>query len=160
MVPVNKATPVEHKTLMFNTIQIRDLIGMLGDRNTFTGQGELFFTNPPKKNLQHTIFAVPAEILTRIGLDLDLLTPVQGQIDFDIAGGRVTFSRFKDVYSKKKVAKFYLQSDGQESYIDFDGNLFLKIKMKQYNLIFKLAELFTVTVQGTVKKPAYSLQKQ
>lgn len=65
----------------------------------------------------------------------------------------------KDVYSKGKMSKFYLPNNSLPSYIDFDGNLHMQVRMKQYNLIFKLAELFTVTVQGTVKKPTYTLQK-
>ena len=36
----------------------------------------------------------------------------------------------------------------------------MQVRMKQYNLLFKLAELFTVTVQGTLKEPTYTLQKQ
>ncbi len=32
--------------------------------------------------------------------------------------------------------------------------------MKQYNLIFKLAELFTFTLQGNLNKPTFTLYKQ
>ncbi len=36
----------------------------------------------------------------------------------------------------------------------------MKVKMRQYNLFFKLAELFTVTIEGTLQKPTYILEKQ
>jgi hypothetical protein len=110
--------------------------------------------------LQHTILAIPAELLTRIGLDLAVLTPVRGSVLFDIKDGKAALNRFKDVYSKGRLSKFYLANNGIGSYVDFDGNLNLQVRMKQYNLIFKLAELFTVTVQGTLRKPTYALQKQ
>ncbi len=98
--------------------------------------------------------------MTRIGLDLDVLTPVRGVIEYEIKDSRVAFTRFKDVYSKKRVSKFYLPNNSEQSYVDFDGNLNLHVRMKQYNIIFKLAELFTVTVQGDLQKPTYSLHKQ
>lgn len=153
-------TPRVGKSLVIRHLEIDNLQGILGDKNSFTGYGHLAFVNPPKKNLQHTIFAIPAELLTRIGLDMAALTPVRGSIYFELKNGRASITRFKDIYSKGKLSKFNLANNGYESYVDFDGNLNLQVRMKQYNLIFKLAELFTVTVQGTLRKPTYALQKQ
>lgn len=157
---INPTTPKDKKTLVINTLEINGLNGFLGDRNSFKGNGHLTFSNPPKKNLQHTIFAIPADILTRIGLDPEVLTPVKGLIEYDIRDAKVVLTRFKDVYSKKKVSKFYLPNNNFQSYVDFDGNVNMQVRMKQYNLIFKLAELFTVTIQGTLQKPVYNLQRQ
>lgn len=148
------------KSITFRQMEINNLQGILGNRNSFTGTGKLNFVNPQKKNFEDTIFAIPAELLTRIGLDLGVLTPIRGNIDFDVSDGKIFLRKFKDVYSKKKVSKFQLANTGYQSYIDFDGNVHVQIKMKQYNLVFKLAELFTVTIGGTVHKPTYSLQKQ
>ena len=148
------------KSLTIRLMEVENLHGILGDRNTFQGYGRLHFVNPPKKNFQDTIFSIPADLLTRIGLDLGVLTPVRGNIDFDIRDSRIFFTRFKDVYSKKRMSKFQLANTGYQSFIDLDGNVHVQIKMKQYNLVFKLAELFTVTIGGTVNKPTYSLQKQ
>ena len=148
------------KSLNIRQLVIQDLHGTLGNKNSFTGAGQLSFINPPKKNLQHTILAIPAELLTRIGLDLAVLTPVRGTISYKIGDGKATITRFKDIYSKGRASKFYLPHNNYESYVDFDGNLHVQVRMKQYNLIFKLAELFTVTVQGTLANPTYSLQKQ
>lgn len=153
-------TPQIAKSLVIRHMEVNDFQGALGDKTSFTGYGHLAFINPPKKNLQHTIFAIPAEILTRIGLDMAVLTPVRGSIFFELKDGRASITRFKDIYSKGKLSKFNLANNGYDSYVDFDGNLHLHVRMKQYNLIFKLAELFTVTVQGTLRKPTYALQKQ
>ncbi|HEV8052458.1 MAG TPA: hypothetical protein VGP47_08185, partial [Parachlamydiaceae bacterium] len=157
---VKPAPPRAGKSLVIRNLNINDVNGILGDRNSFTGFGQLSFANPPKKNLQPTILAIPAELLTRIGLDLAVLTPVRGTIIFDLKDGKAALNRFKDVYSKGRLSKFYLANNGSNSYVDFDGNLNLQVRMKQYNIIFKLAELFTVTVQGTLRKPTYALQKQ
>lgn len=154
------ATPRAARSLVIRTLNIKDVSGILGEKNTFKGNGQLTFANPPKKNLQPSFLAIPVELLTRIGLDLAVLTPVRGTIIFDIKDGKASLTRFKDVYSKGRLSKFYLPNNGNGSYVDFDGNLNLQVRMKQYNIVFKLAELFTVNVQGTLKKPTYTLQKQ
>lgn len=148
------------KSLVIRELNIDNLNGYLDDRNSFTGSGVLNFINPPKNNVQHNIFTIPIEILQRIGLDLAVLNPVRGTIQYEIADGKVVLNRFKDMYSKNKMSKFYLPNNRYQSYLDLDGNLHVQVRMKQYNLIFKLAELFTFTIQGTLKKPTYTLQKQ
>lgn len=147
------------KALVIQDISVENLQGNMGDSSSFVGTGKLFFTNKTKKVLHNPIFVIPSEILNRLGLDLAVLTPVTGTILFNIENGRVNLAKFKDMYSDGKLSKFYLPSSSQ-SYMDFNGNLNLQVRMKQYNLLFKLAELFTVTIQGNIQKPTYSLQKQ
>lgn len=148
------------KTFVVRQLELHSLTGILGSPESFTGYGRFSFANPPKKNLHLPIFTIPAEILMRIGLDLAVLNPVRGIVEYEIKDKRIELKRFKDVYSKGRLSKFYLPNNGHTSYVDFDGNLNMQVRMKQYNLIFKLAELFTVTVQGTLAKPTYTLQKQ
>ena len=149
------------KPLIVRQIGLDNLQGIVGDEASFTGYGTLEFANPHKKNFQNPLLAIPAEILSRIGLDLTVLTPVVGTIFYELRDGRVVFTRFKDMYSEGRLSKFYLsQNPLHESSMDFEGNLSLHVRMKQYNLLFKIAELFTVKVNGTLLKPAYSLQKQ
>lgn len=148
------------KTLVINRINVSDLKGKLADSSTWVGKGMLKFSNPSKSSLQNTIFAIPHEIITRIGLNPAVLTPVSGTIYYDIKNGRVVFTKFKDVYSESRASKFYLPNSSLDSYVDFDGNIFVQVKMKQYNLLFKLAELFTFNVKGTLEKPVYMIQKQ
>lgn len=148
------------KPLVIDQLELEQFQGDLLNKESYTGFGRLFFKNPHKKNLQNTILAVPAEIISRIGLDLTALTPVIGTVEYQILHGKILLTKFRDVYSEGRLSKFYLADTGYPSYIDFDGNLFLKVKMKHYNLLFKLAEMFVVNVQGNLKKPTYSFQKQ
>lgn len=141
-------------------LEIQNVHGSLINSDQITGKGKFTFTNSKKKVLPNTIFAIPGEILSRIGLDVTVLTPVMGSIYYKIKDGKIYFTRFKDLYSNGRLSKFYLPNTSYQSYMDFDGNLHVQVRMKQYNLLFKLAELLTITVQGTVQKPKYSLQKQ
>jgi len=152
--------PFTKKPLVITQLDLENIEGNLLDETTFKGYGRFSFKNPHKKNLQNTIFAIPAEIISRIGLDLTVLTPVVGTIEYQLLDGKMLLTKFKDVFSEGKLSRFYLATTPYPSYVDFDGNLFMKVRMKQYNLLFKLAELFIVSVEGNLKKPTYTLQKQ
>jgi hypothetical protein len=145
---------------VFKRVDLQDLKGELGHVQTWRGEGNLQFLNSARKNSMHPILAIPAEIILRLGLDPQVLNPVTGTINFHLQGNRFYLDRFKDVYSEGRGSKFHLAEDADPSWIDFDGNLSIHVRMKQYNLLFKLAELFTVSIQGNVKEPTYALQKQ
>lgn len=147
------------KPFTIRQFELQNLKGDLADANSLTGRGKLCFANPPKKNTQNSLFAIPAEIAARTGLDIAALNPVTGTIFYDIKNGKVFLTRFKDLFSEGKLSKFYL-SNANPSYVDFDGNLHVQVKMKQSNLLFKLADLFTINIQGTLQKPTYTLQTQ
>lgn len=153
---IKKTRSSEPKPLVIDSLTVQDLNG---PTSNLRGTGQLTFQNPVKKNLHNTIFALPAEILSRIGIDLIALTPVSGTIQFHIQNGAVVFTKFKDVYSDGKLSKFNLAGGRTPSYMEFDGSLHLHIRMKQYTLLFKLAELFTFDIGGTLSKPVYSVHK-
>jgi hypothetical protein len=157
---MHQMRPRTVKTLLVEELYLQDIKGLLQDERSFTGYGSLKFVNPPKKNLGNFIFAIPGEILSRLGLNLSALTPVTGTIQFQLNNGHFTLTKFKDVYSDGKLSRFHLANSLHESYMDFDGNLFVEVRMKQYSILLKLAEMFTVTVHGTIDKPKYTLQKQ
>lgn len=140
-------------------IEINNLQGMLANPETFTAMGIFSFNNRSKKT-PHPLFVIPSEILHCLGLDLSLLSPVSGQVFYNIRNGKIFLTKLKDVYSEGKFSRFYLDTRVYYSYIDFKGNIDIQVRMKQYNLLFKLAELLTVNVTGTVKNPLYSLKKQ
>jgi len=148
------ATPFVIKQL-----EVQGLEGSLLHPSQITGEGKLTFTNP-KKNMPNTILSTPGETISRIGLDTALLTPVSGSVYYKIQEGKIVFTRFKDLYSSGKLSKFNLPNTSYQSYIDFEGNLHVQLRMKQYNLLFKLAELFSLTIRGTLQHPTYTLQKQ
>jgi hypothetical protein len=152
--------PNKRKPLLVKQFYVQNLTGILGHSDSFLGQGSLDFVNPQRKNLKNTIFAIPVEILTRIGLNLSVLTPVSGTIDFTIRNSKIYLTKFKDVYSENKISRFYLPPQGIFSTIDFDGNMDVQVRFKQSTLLLKLVELFTVNINGTLKNPIYSLQHQ
>lgn len=149
------------KPFVIKQLEVQNLHGILGKAETMKGEGWLYFTSPHKKNFNNPLFAIPAEIISRIGLDLTVLSPVIGTIFYEIKNERVELTKFKDIYSEGKLSKFYLPTNTLEpSYVDFNGNLNINVRMKQYNLLFKIAELLTVNISGTLAKPTYSLQNQ
>jgi len=156
---INQPPPKSMSHFVIPRLDLGELSGVMGIPASFKANGIFHFTNHSKKVLHHPLFVIPSEILNRIGLDMGVMTPVTGSIFFDIHDEKIFLTRFKDVYSEGKLSKFYLPND-VNSTLDFDGNLNLQVRMKQYNLLFKLAELFTVNVSGTLEKPIYSLIKQ
>jgi hypothetical protein len=146
------------KALHVRRLGLENLFGQLGDTSTWRCDGFLHFLNPSRKNTIHPLLVIPAEIILRLGLDPHVLNPVTGMIYFNLAGDRFYLTKFKDVYSEGRGSKFYLAGKSP-SWIDMNGNLSIQIRMRQYNLIFKIAELFTVSIQGNMKKPRYSLHK-
>lgn len=148
------------KPLIIPRFQVDNVVCRANDLATMTGTGFLDFNNSSKRPLHNPLLAIPAEIISRIGLNLDVLNPVSGTIFFNIDDYKVKLTKFKDVYSEGKLSKFYLPHNNYTSYVDFDKNVHVQVRMKQYNLLFKLAELITVTIHGTLQKPVYTLQKQ
>lgn len=151
--------PSIRKPLVIKKLVLKDFQGPFSDGKDLRGRGELYFINRSKKLFQNTIFQIPSDLLSRIGLDLSVLTPVIGTIQYQIRDGKIYLTKFKDIYSEGKLSKFYLSGTGYPSYLEFDGKLHVQVKMRQHNLLFKLAELFTVNIQGELGKPVYSLHQ-
>lgn len=154
----DRAKTARAKPLVIRRMDVDDFYGIIDDLSSWQATGSLRFSNSSRKYAPHPLFAIPAELILRLGLDPNVLNPVTGSINFNLRGDRLYFTKFKDVYSEGRGSKFYL-SDEIPSWMDLHGKLSVHVRMKQYNLMFKIAELFTVSVQGTFKKPNYSLQK-
>lgn len=132
-----------------------NLNGNLQSLNTLTGSGSFSFINSFKRDFN--VIEVPADVLGRImGLDLELLIPVKGEVFFEIKDKKFLVSKINDVYSENKRSKFFLVGS---PYMDFDGNLDIDIKMKQYVLL-KITEKFILSVKGNIKDPQISLEKK
>lgn len=147
------------KALVLRTLELHDVAGVLNDPKTLVGRGHVDFVNPSRRTGQSSLFAIPSDIIARLGLDLDVLNPVVGTILYNIHDGKVWLDEFRDIYSEGRMSRFYLPNTHIASYVDFDGTLNVRVKMKQYNLMFKLAELFTVSIQGDIKNPKFSIHK-
>jgi len=146
--------PGRIKPLTIRELHFHNIRGYLGDAKSFAGKGQLNFINTFKRD--YNIFDIPFEILGRLGLDMGLLVPVRGDLNFIMVDGRVYLTELKKSYSEGKRSQFFL-SPTHPSYIDFDGNLNINIKMKQYVLL-KLTEPFTLSIAGTFENPKYGLK--
>ena len=143
------------RSLVIPTFVLENVSGNINELKTLEGSGKVEFTNLPKKTFLSSLLFLPTEITARIGLDLTTLIPVRGTIEYEIREGKVNFKEFKEMYSDGKRSRFYLAA-GTEAFIDFKGNLNMKVKMKQYSLLMKLAELLTISVKGTLLHPSYT----
>lgn len=93
------------------------------------------------------------------GIDPLLLIPNSGFSHFLVSKGKVYLTKLKDTYSIGKQTKFQLAKEG-ESFLDFDGNLQINLRIKQHNLLLKLTELFLLNIEGTCDHPKFSLQSR
>lgn len=139
-------------------LQLNDLSGSLGELDSWHGNGSMQFLNSHRKD--NPLFAIPAELILRLGLDPHIMTPVTGTIFFDLQGDRFYLNRLKDVYSYARGSKFYLADHSVPSWINMEGNLSMRIRMKQYNLILKIIEPFIISIQGSLTNPNYHFEKQ
>jgi hypothetical protein len=142
------------KPLNIREMHFENIRGVVGETKSFTGKGRLLFTNTFKSD--YTLFDIPFEILGRLGLDMGLLVPVRGRLDYVMADGKVYLTELSESFSEGKRSKFYL-SPSEMSFIDLDGTVNIKIKMKQYVLL-KITEPFTLSIGGTFQDLRYSLK--
>jgi hypothetical protein len=156
---VGQPAPSRFKNLLVRRINLIGFYADLDDSSSWEATGHLYFLNPSRKQVSHPLLTIPAEVILRLGLNPEVLNPVTGTIYFNLQGDRFYLIKFKDVYSEGRGSKFYLAPAASLSWMDLKGNLSVQVKMKQYNLIFKIAELFTVSIQGNLKYPIYGLKK-
>lgn len=142
------------KPLTIRQMEFQDIEGIVGDVKSFRGKGSLHFTNTFKRD--YNILDIPFEILGRLGLDMGLLIPVYGHLNYILSEGKIHLIELKKSYSEGKRSRFYL-SPFEPSYIDLDGNLDINIKMKQY-VLFKVTEPFTLSIKGAFDTIHYSLK--
>lgn len=145
--------PTRIKPLTIRSLTATNIQGVIGDIKSFHGEGTLNFINTFKRDAH--FLDIPFEILGRLGLDTGLLVPVHGDLTFALADGRVFLTELLDSYSEGKRSHFYL-SPMERSYIDFQGNIHVNIKMKQHVLL-KVTEPFTLSIGGTFESPKYGL---
>ncbi|MBN4067322.1 hypothetical protein JYU14_04490 [Simkania negevensis] len=146
------------KNLVVNHLELNNLSGTIGDRKSFTGTGHFLFLNNDG-SMENTLWAIPVDIISRIGFDNHHFIPSTGNIHYTIKDSRIYLTKLKDIYSKGRRSQFYKAEGETMPYMDFDGNLNIKIRMKQHNLLMKIAELFTFSIQGTVTDPVYRFQR-
>lgn len=141
------------KPLTIKNCTISGIKGVLGDLKTITGKGSLNFTNAYKK--EYSLLDLPFEMLKDLGLDFNMLTPVIGEANFVISLEKCVLTDLQ-AFSESRRSQFFLH-ESEKSYLDFDGNLHLDLKLKQ-DVTLKIAEPFTLNVRGKLEKPKYMLR--
>jgi hypothetical protein len=143
--------------LVVRELKIDNLKGLLEDSKTYTAQGELSFINSFRR--EHTVFDIPSDLLGRIvGLDLELLIPASGKIQYELRNGFFYLTSLAQSYSEAKRSEFFLVTDPAPK-MDLDGNLYILVSMKQF-VLFKLTESFQILVDGNLGDPQFHLQKK
>ena len=151
--PEKEMTP-----FLIRDLNVFDFEGILGDKKSFTGKCDLYFINSFKRD--NSVFDFPADVLSRIiGFDLELLTPICGKIDMDIMDGKFYFQKLYDSYSVSNRSTFFLHEKGNRPYIDFNGEIYLNIAMKQH-VLFKFTESFVISITGNIGDPKFNLRKK
>lgn len=143
--------------LVVRELVFKDFQGLLDDGKTWTAQGQLHFINSYKR--EETVFDLPANVFSRIvGLDLELLIPVRGNLTFELKEGVFILKELANAFSEAERSEFFLVTD-PPPLMDLDGNLQIYIKMKQF-VLFKITESFLISIEGKLNDPQFHLRKK
>lgn len=143
------------RPFVISDLNFENIKGDSKDLDRLEGEGKLEFTNRFKRN--PNLFDIPIEILGRIGLDTAIMIPISGEMSYKIQKGKINFTTLSECYSEGKRSRFIL-SKKQPSYLDFEGNFHIDIKMKQYVLL-AFTQPFTLSIRGLIDDPKFSLRK-
>ena len=135
-------------------VVIPTLFASFKDELQLKGKGELYFVNHEvkKKNL----LDIPWDILSVLGLDLSLLSPVCGHLEFTFEKNKILLDRLKRSYSENYRSSFFLDPRSI-SYVGLDGSVCLRLRMKQ-SVLLRLAEPFVIAVDGNLSNPSIKLK--
>ncbi len=145
--------------LVLRHLKMVDFHGLLDDGKTYLANGSVSFINSFKRG--KTVFDLPANIFGRlIGLDLELLIPVEGELKFTLKDGYFNLKELKGAYSEGHRSEFFLvESDSLVPRMDLDGNLEILVKMEQF-VLFSLTKAFMISIEGKLNAPSFRLQKK
>ncbi len=147
-------SPSAEKPFVLRNFTLLDFMGDLGNPKSFSGNCSLHFTNASKR--EESFFDIPLDFLKDIGLEPTLLVPIQGELEGHFENGRLLFTDLKSSYSEGRRTQFFISDRGDGSYIDFQGNMHIDLRVSQAVLL-KLAESLTLGIRGSVAKPLYIL---
>lgn len=158
-IPSTEKTKASSKRLKIDQLRIYDLKGRLKDPNSWKGHGNLAFTHFSRIHNAPPILTLPTQLFSRLGFGDRMLVPSGGSIDFDIKEKRVFLTKFDEIYSYDKLSKFLLYP-GYKSYITFDGQLNINVRLKQYNVLMKLVDPMLLHISGTLKNPEFNRMRR
>jgi len=149
------APPSPLKPFVIRQGALLDIHANLSHPESLEGVGHLTFSNQEKRGA--SLFDVPLEKIKNFGLDPGLLTPVQGEVELELRGDKFYFLLLKNAFSEGERSQFYLSPERTLSYIDFNGKVYINLKMRQ-DVTLKLTEPFTLTIRGNLEKLRYGLK--
>lgn len=133
---------------------VKDIQAQLSNLRTLYALGQCRFQSFQK---DRSFSKVPLDILSKIGLDLRSLMPVEGELEFKIQQNRCYLTRLAKASSKNGRYQLALsEKKNHASYIELDGSLFIDLNLKQKKLL-KVVDSFTFTIRGTLDQPKYGL---
>ena len=142
--------------LLIKKLSIEKITGDMNDMQTITGNGSMEFINSFTRGSNKSLFDLPSEVFGKIfGLDLELLIPVKGSLDFVIEDKKFLFKELKNTYSENKRSQFFLYEKATP-YMDFNANLHVNIRMEQF-VLFKLTEQLILSISGDIYHPKVGL---
>ena len=147
--------PSKEKPFEIRSLVLTDLFCTGDDIFHLRGKGSFHFTNRQKR--ESSIFDIPLKMMKDLGLDFDLFRPESGDVKCLFREGRIYLTELENSFSEGRRSQFFLASDLESSYIDWQGKLHLNLRMKQ-DAALKLGEPFALTVRGTADKPSYGLR--
>ncbi len=158
---LNPTLYAKHTNFSIGHLELKDFSGSLFRPETYKGKGTAYCQNPSHQGSDNhsTSLASQLEKETNLDVELALLRPVCGTVHYEMDQGKIFLTLLEDVYSCGKHSKFYLCEDAERSYLDFNGNLSIQARIKQRNLLIKFAELFTVSISGSLVDPVYSFSR-
>lgn len=123
---------------------------------SLTMQGAANFNRISKQGKFTLLF--PKEKVEKFCMHQEACNPIEGNMSFNFENSKLVLTEL-NMYSLGKLSRFHLHKDSL-SYVDLDGNLNLSLSMKQNSLLYKIAEQYLLSIQGTVAKPEFSFVKQ
>jgi hypothetical protein len=133
--------------------EIFECKGKLSALEEFSSKGYIQFDQPieiSKERLEKT----------KAEAEIAFLIPSSGTIYFDVHDEKIFLTRLEHVHSENKLSKFMLPKGKSPSYIGFNGDLHLQLQVKPYHMISKLADLFTLSIEGSVGDPVCRFQRR
>ncbi len=144
--------------LVVRELKIHNFRGLLEDGATYKAHGDLVFINSFKRG--KSVFDLPTHLFGRIvGLDLELLIPVEGQLFFELDKGYFTLTDLKEAFSEGRRSQFFLADQEVVPRMSLKGDLEIFVRMKQF-VLFALTEAFMISIDGKLSDPQFRLQKK
>jgi hypothetical protein len=151
--------PVRHRRhdISFSKIALTGFSGDIGYPKSYIAEGMARFTHSSRRKTGKGFRGFTSDLMSKMGLDIDILAPPNGTVEYQIRDGKIVLTRLKDVYSQGKLAKFSLPKGAKPSTIAFDGDLDVTIKLRPYQPLLKVTDKVTLNIQGSLKKPVVTL---